>query len=48
MDYEIQPGDTLSGIANKFGVPLGRLRQANPQIKNPNYIIAYDTITIPR
>lgn len=39
--YEIQPGDTLSGIANKLGVSMDRLVEKN-NIKNPNYIRAYD------
>jgi LysM repeat protein len=28
--YRVQPGDTLSGIAAKTGVPLARIEQLNP------------------
>ncbi|MBV9004697.1 MAG: LysM peptidoglycan-binding domain-containing protein [Solirubrobacterales bacterium] len=33
--YSVQPGDTLSGIAHKTGVPLATLESLNPSI-NPN------------
>lgn len=44
--YTIQPGDTLSWIANHFGVPMDQIQQANG-IENPGLIIAGHTITIP-
>ena len=31
-------GDTLWGIAGRYGVTLSALIAANPQIKNPNLI----------
>lgn len=45
--YTIQPGDTLSWIANHFGVPMDQIQQANG-IDNPGLIISGHTITIPR
>jgi LysM repeat protein len=30
--YRVQPGDTLSGIATKTGVPLARIEQLNPAL----------------
>ena len=34
--YTVKEGDTLSGIAAKYGVELDALIAANPQIKNPD------------
>ncbi|MFL6209042.1 MAG: LysM peptidoglycan-binding domain-containing protein [Pyrinomonadaceae bacterium] len=45
--YEVQPGDTLSKIAQKFGVTLDALRTANQQITNPDLIMIGDQIKIP-
>jgi LysM repeat protein len=46
--YTVQPGDTLSGIAGQFfGVTLGALEAANPQITNPNLIVPGQVIRIP-
>jgi LysM repeat protein len=45
--YKVAPGDTLSGIATKFGVTVAALLAANPQIKDPNQIAVGDEITIP-
>jgi len=30
--YTVQPGDTLSAIADKTGVPLARIQQLNPTL----------------
>lgn len=30
--YVVQPGDTLSGIASKSGIPLARIERRNPDI----------------
>jgi len=30
--YTVRPGDTLTGIAARTGVPLGRLKQLNPKL----------------
>lgn len=46
--HAVKDGDTLSGIAAKYGVSLDALIAANPQIKNPNLIYAGDKVTIPQ
>jgi LysM repeat protein len=45
--YAVEPGDTLSLIAERFGVTLGALEAANPQIGDPNIIDVGDTIHLP-
>lgn len=46
-NYTVQRGDTMSAIANKFGVSLGALIGANPQISNPNLIYPGQTVHVP-
>lgn len=46
--YIVQPGDTMSAIARRFGVSLQALIAANPQITNPNVIFPGQTLNIPR
>jgi tyrosinase len=45
-DYVVQSGDTLTAIANRFGVTLAALEAANPQIANPNRIFPGQIITV--
>jgi tyrosinase len=45
--YVVQPGDTLSGIAELFTVTLAALEAANPQITNPNLIFPGQVVHIP-
>ena len=45
--YTVQKGDTLSGIAARFGKTLNALLQANPQITNPSLIYPGQTVIIP-
>jgi LysM repeat protein len=45
--YTVQPGDTLSGIAEAFGVTLDELLAVNPQITNPDLIFVGQVINIP-
>lgn len=45
--YLVRKGDTLWGIAKRYGVPLTALIAANPQIKNPNLIYPGDRVRIP-
>jgi|ERR1700733_3578747 tyrosinase len=45
--YVVQQGDTLSGIAQRFGVSLQALEAANPQIHDPNKIYPGQVITVP-
>ena len=47
MDYRIQSGDTMSGIAAKFDVSLAALETANPQIVNPNMIYLNELLNVP-
>ena len=44
--YLIQNGDTLSGIARKFGTTVEVLMALNPRIKNKNLIYAGDRIRV--
>lgn len=44
--YTVQSGDTLSGIAARFGVSLAALEAANPQV-NPDRIYPGDRLAIP-
>lgn len=47
MDYRTQSGDTMSGIAQKFGVSLTALENANPQIENPSLIFPNELVHVP-
>lgn len=45
--YVVQPGDTFSSIASRYGLSVQQLWAANPQIWNINYIYAGQVIYIP-
>lgn len=45
--YVVKPGDSLSTIAEQFGVTLAALEAANPQITDPDLIDAGQTVNIP-
>ena len=45
--YTVVSGDTMSGIAKKFGVPLGALIDANPQVKDINRISVGQVLLVP-
>ena len=46
--YIVQPGDNLTLIANRYGISVADLIDANPQLLPPNYIIhAGDELIIP-
>ena len=47
LTYVVQQGDTLSGIAERFGVSLQALEAANPQIPDPNRIFPGQVIHVP-
>lgn len=45
--HTVRAGETLSGIAERYGVSLGDLLAANRQITNPNLIHPGQTVTLP-
>ncbi|MEW6698309.1 MAG: BsuPI-related putative proteinase inhibitor [Bacillota bacterium] len=45
--YIVQPGDTLSVIAQRFNTTVGELQRLNPQIANINEIFVGQRITVP-
>lgn len=46
--YVVQPGDTMSKIANRFGIPLQTLIDANAEnIPDPNQLQIGDEVIIP-
>jgi LysM repeat protein len=45
--YVVHKGDTLSGIAKRFGVSLSDLEAANPQIEDFDLIFPHQVINIP-
>ncbi|MGO9180411.1 MAG: LysM peptidoglycan-binding domain-containing protein [Candidatus Limnocylindrales bacterium] len=45
--YTVVEGDTLSGIATRYGLTVPELMKANPQIKNENKLGIGDRLTIP-
>jgi LysM repeat protein len=47
MAYKIQPGDSMTAIAQRHGVSLAALEKANPQVRDPNQIRAGSSLTIP-
>ena len=47
LTYRVTWGDTLSGIASRFGTSITTLLQANPQVTNPNLIYVGQELEIP-
>lgn len=45
--YVVQPGDTMSGIAQSYSITLSALEQANLQITDPNLIYSGEQIYLP-
>jgi hypothetical protein len=45
--YTVQPGDSLSGIADRLGISLDTLERANPQITDPNLIFPGEVLKLP-
>lgn len=46
-EYEVAAGDTLTAIANRFGVGIEEILAANPAITDPNRIFVGQEIVIP-
>ena len=46
-DYTVGKGDNLSNIAEKHGLPLQEIIEANPKIENPDLINLGQSINIP-
>jgi LysM repeat protein len=45
--YTVQPNDTLSTIAEDFGVTVQEILDANPQITDPNQVVIGAVLVIP-
>jgi spore coat assembly protein SafA len=45
--YTVRPGDSMFTIAQRFGVSLQALINANPHIANPNQIFPCDVLCVP-
>lgn len=45
--YVVEPGDSLSAIADRFGVSVGQILAANPDIEDADDIRSGDSIIIP-
>ena len=46
VTYRVQKGDTLSGIAKKYGTTVSALMELNPSIKNANLIYVGQVIVV--
>ncbi|MFS0727381.1 LysM peptidoglycan-binding domain-containing protein [Paenibacillus sp. 1P07SE] len=46
--HTVKQGDTLWKLSKAWGVPLGDLIKANPQLKNPNVLLTGETVHIPK
>lgn len=44
--YIVVKGDTLSGIAQKYGITLAKIESLNPQITNPNFITVGERVRV--
>lgn len=43
----VKQGDTLFALSQKYGVPLSKIIEANPQITNPDVLAVGDKVKIP-
>ncbi|QFG02602.1 peptidoglycan DD-metalloendopeptidase family protein [Tepidiforma bonchosmolovskayae] len=48
VEYETQAGDTVSGVAAKFGISMQTLLDNNPTVRNPNLLPKGLILIIPR
>lgn len=47
MKHLVKRGDTLSELAERYGVTVDAIMEANPKIRNRDLIYTGDTIEIP-
>jgi len=45
--HTVQPGETLSAIANRYSVPVGAIVASTPDLTNPNQLKIGQQLTIP-
>ncbi|WP_209439930.1 LysM peptidoglycan-binding domain-containing protein [Paenibacillus sonchi] len=45
--HMVKSGDTLYALSQKYGVPLQKIIEANPQISNPDVLAVGDKVKIP-
>lgn len=45
--YRVQAGDSLAGIADRFGVPYGTVLRMNPELSDPNVIHVGQQVALP-
>lgn len=43
----VKQGDSLYALSQKYGVPLQKIIEANPQISNPNVLALGEKVKIP-
>lgn len=48
LSYKVQPGDTLSELAVKYQTTVKAIMRMNPDIHDPNLIVAGEKIRIPK
>ncbi|MDI3279911.1 MAG: LysM domain-containing protein [Bacillota bacterium] len=46
--YTVQPGETMSALAERFDVSFDALVAANPQVTNPARLLVGQVLCIPR
>jgi LysM repeat protein len=46
-NYTVRSGDTMSGIAARYGMSLSSFEAANPQVHNPNLIYVGERLNVP-
>jgi LysM repeat protein len=47
LPYWVHSGETVGGVAHKFNVTVADLLQANPQIADPDQLVAGERIIVP-
>jgi len=46
--HQVQPGDTLEGIAHRYNIPHAMLEEANSHLAHPGALSPGETVVIPR